>query len=79
MSRGKPSKGPRHVVTLRVEEALWAEVLMLRPQLQDSHGSTRYGAINSYITALIRQDINELKRRIRASLEEKSNGPQEAT
>lgn len=54
----RPSAGPRQSVHVRVPQELYAELVMLRPELQDASGSTKYGAINNYFLRLIREDLD---------------------
>ena len=53
----RPSHGPRRSVHVRVPEDLYAELILLRPELQDAQGSTKYGALNSYFLSLITKDL----------------------
>lgn len=62
---GRPSKGVRRQVLVRVEESTWAELILLRPDFQDANGYTKYGAINGYVCTLIREDIMRMKQKIR--------------
>jgi hypothetical protein len=65
----RPSHGPRRSVHVRVPEDLYAELVLLRPELQDSQGSTKYGALNSYFLSLISQDLDGHKAALRKQLE----------
>jgi hypothetical protein len=54
----RPSAGPRQSVHLRIPQEMYAELIMLRPELQDASGTTKYGAINNYFLRLIRDDLD---------------------
>lgn len=54
-----PSIGPTRSVHLRVPEALYTELILLRPELQDPSGATKYGAISKYFLGLLRKDLDE--------------------
>lgn len=68
----RPAIGPRRSVHVRLPEELYAELLLLRPELQDPNGSSKYGAINNYFISLVRRDLDERTRQIRAGMEAQS-------
>ena len=45
---------PRRQVHLRLPEDLYANLVLLRPELIDPTGQIRYGAMNAYFTKLRR-------------------------
>jgi hypothetical protein len=64
----RPKLGPRHSVHVRLPEGLYAELVLLRPELQDPGGNTKYGAINNYFISLVTQDIESRKSQLRLAL-----------
>lgn len=64
---GRPKLSPRRLVSVRMPEVLHAEMVLLKPELQDHQGYTKHGAISNYINSLVRQDLDNLKSRLRAA------------
>ncbi len=64
----RPSSGPRHSIHVRVPADLYAELVLLRPELQDPNGSTKYGALNNYFLRLIREDLDRHTSWIKAQM-----------
>ena len=62
---GRPALLPRRQLLVRVPEELFAEVLLLNPQMQDETGFLRYGALSQYVNGLLRQDVESIKTRLR--------------
>lgn len=58
---GRPAKEPARVVILRCPESLYAELILLRPELLTPQGNTKYGAMTSYFVNLVRQDLEAIK------------------
>lgn len=61
----RPKLPPRRQVILRIDERLLLELYTFRPKLQDTSGSTRYGALNKYFTDLLVRDIQKVKEEVR--------------
>jgi len=57
---------PRRDIHLRLSEEIFAELVTLRPELQDPLGPVRYGALNNYFIYLVQRDLEERKRVLRA-------------
>jgi hypothetical protein len=66
-----PSVGPTHSVHLRVPENLFTELVLLRPELQDAGGQTRYGAMTKYFLGLLRRDLDDHIAHLRRELQGK--------
>jgi hypothetical protein len=64
-----PSIGPTRSVHLRVPEALYTELILLRPELQDASGSTKYGALSKYFLGLLRKDLDNHINHLRTQLD----------
>ena len=62
---GRPKLNPKRAFCLRIPEDMYAELVILRPDLQDIYGYNKYGALNGYFVQLIRKDLEELKQKIR--------------
>lgn len=62
----RPRLAPRRDIHLRIPEETYAELILLRPDLQATDGYTKYGAISAYFIDLLRKDLETLKTRIRA-------------
>jgi len=65
MSRTKAP--PRRTIILRLDEILFAELMLLKPGMQNASGYTKYGALNSYFTNLMRRDLEQVKDKLRNS------------
>lgn len=63
MSRNKLP--PRTQRIVRLDDELYAELILLKPQMRTVEGYTRHGAWNNYIVNLIRADLARVKDRIR--------------
>jgi hypothetical protein len=63
-----PTIGPTRSVHLRVPEELYAELMLLRPDMQDAGGGTRYGAMAKYFLGLLRRDLDDHKAHLRQQL-----------
>jgi hypothetical protein len=50
---------PRRQVHLRLPEDLYANLVLLRPELIDPTGQIRYGAMNAYFTKLVTRDVEQ--------------------
>lgn len=61
----RPKLSPRTRLSIYIPEELYAELVLLKPSLQDSRGYTQYGAISSYFTHLLRKDLSTLKETLR--------------
>lgn len=68
---GRPAKEPARVVILRFPESLYAELILLRPELLTPQGSTKYGAMTSYFVNLVRQDLEAIKESARKTQNDK--------
>jgi len=64
---GRSRLSTRRLVTIRVPEVEYAELILLRPDLQDLQGYTKYGAISGYFVDLMRHDLARQKAAIRAA------------
>lgn len=71
----RPSAGPRRQVHIRLPEELFAELVILRPELQDPNGSVKYGAFNQYFVSLVRRDLDERTRSIKQQLGVATHAP----
>lgn len=58
---GRPRKEPTRPLKIHTPESLYAEMILLKPELQDVHGFTRYGSLTQYICTLIRNDLEQIK------------------
>jgi hypothetical protein len=67
-----PSIGPTRSVHLRVPEDLYTELILLRPELQDASGSTKYGALTKYFLGLLRRDLDSHIIHLRSHLDRKA-------
>ena len=63
---GRPKLTTKRQLLLRLPEDLYAEVLLLNPQMQDETGFLRYGAISQYFTSLVQRDLEVRKAQLRA-------------
>lgn len=61
----RPKLNPRRAILVRLDEELYAELMLLRPDMRNFEGYTKYGAWNSYISNLVRRDVENLKDAIR--------------
>lgn len=61
----RPKLNPRRAILVRLDEELYAELMLLRPDMRNFEGYTKYGAWNSYISNLVRRDVANLKDAIR--------------
>jgi hypothetical protein len=60
MARGRPSQGAKRQVILRLPEHLYAEMIVLKPDLIDaSREQLRYGSLNAYFLSLLQQDLEK--------------------
>lgn len=71
MTAGRPKLPPRRQFILRLDEGKVLELYSLRPELMDAQGSTKYGALNSYFTRLMVEDMERIKAKIRSQAEKK--------
>jgi hypothetical protein len=58
---GRPKKEPTRPLKIHAPESLYAEMMLLKPELQDVHGFTRYGSLTNYCCNLIRKDLEAIK------------------
>lgn len=58
---GRPSLGPRTQVLIRMRPEVFAEMVLLNPQLQGEQAVLRYGAISEHFNRLVMED-NERRR-----------------
>jgi hypothetical protein len=63
---GRNKLSPRRLVSLRIPEELYAELILLRPDLQDVNGYVKYGAQSGYFMQLLREDLEKRKQQLRA-------------
>lgn len=61
----KPRQEPKRVQIIRIPELLYVDVITFCPEMLSPAGGMRYGAINNYITQLIREDIAKRKEAVR--------------
>ena len=66
---GRPAKLPCRQLLVRVPEELFAEVVLLNPQMQDETGFLRYGALSQYVNGLLRQNVKGIKDRLKKELQ----------
>lgn len=64
----RPKLNPRRAILVRLDEELYAELMLLRPDMRNFEGYTKYGAWNSYISNLVRRDVANLKETIQRNL-----------
>ena len=63
---GRLKQATKRQLLLRLPEDLYAEVLLLNPQMQDETGYLRYGAISQYFTSLVQRDLEIRRSQLRA-------------
>ena len=64
-------QAPTRVFSFRLLESIHAEMVLLKPELQNTRtGYTKYGAISGYLNGLIRQDLDRIKDEIREANKE---------
>jgi len=62
---GRPRKGPRKDIHVRVPDPVLLELFLLRPELLDAQGGVRYGGLQEYLLGLLRADLERLRRAAR--------------
>lgn len=66
---GRRKLSTRRLMAIHVVESVYNELVLLKPELMNSEGHTKYGAISSYFNQLLRKDLEEIKEKIKKSLE----------
>lgn len=61
---GRPEKGPRKDIHVRVPEHMLLELYAFNPQMLAASGGTRYGAVQEYLLNLMRRDLEEQRARV---------------
>ena len=69
MGRGRPRLSPRRQLLIRIPEELFAEILLLNPQMQDETGLVRYGAISQYFNTIARHQLEERRSQLRREMQ----------
>lgn len=58
---GRNKLAPKTRVGILMPDALRAELYLLRPELIDPLGFTKYGKLSEYVCRLIREDLQVIK------------------
>lgn len=61
----RPKLSPRRGQKVHIPEDVYAKMILLKPEMRDLQGFTKYGSVSSYITRLIREDLQKVEAEIR--------------
>lgn len=62
---GRPTKGPRKDIHVRVPEPMLIELFVHYPNMLAPTGGVRYGAIQDYLLNLMRQDLEQRRKAVK--------------
>jgi hypothetical protein len=65
---GRPKVPPRKQLSIYLPEELYHKMILLCPELLTPAGVTRYGAVSTYFSALVSQDLARREESLRNKL-----------